>query len=397
MTALSAAVRRIRRVVRDRIGAALATGVFPGAVVAIARREQTVYLEAFGHAQVVPRRRPATVRTVYDLASLTKPLAAATAVLQLWEQGRIDLDAPVAAYLPAFSAGGKASATVRHLLTHTSGLPAWEMLYLPAPSGVATTSLGTPRVRACRSVPDAVSRICATPASVPPGTKVEYSDLGFIVLGFLVERLAGEPLDHYAARHIFGPLGMTATRYRPPASWRSRCAATEVGNAYERAKAAAQGAGRRFAWRTAVLRGEVHDGNAWYVGRGVAGHAGLFGTAADLARFGLLILQGGTLDGTRILTAPTLQEATRNQTRGVDGEPRGLGWALKGCPFVGTAASARAFGHTGFTGTSWLADPERDLVVVLLSNRVHPRADSEAIRPFRPAFHDAVIEAWDGP
>lgn len=396
MTAWTPAVQRVRRVVRERISAALTGGVFPGAVVAIARRERTLYVEAFGHAQLLPRRRPATTHTVYDLASLTKPLVTATAILQLWEEGRADLDAPVASYLPPFATGGKASITVRHLLTHTSGLPAWEMLYLPAPPDGATASSAAARARACRSIREAISRICATPALAPPGVRVEYSDLGFIVLGFLVERLSGESLAQYAARRIFGPLGMTATRFCPPASWRLRCAATEVGNAYERAKAAEQGAGRQFAWRTALLRGEVHDGNAWYVGGGVAGHAGLFGTAADLACFGRLMLQGGTLDGVRVFSAPTVQEATRHQTRGVGGEPRGLGWALKGCPFVGTRPSARAFGHTGFTGTSLLVDPERDLAVVLLSNRVHPRADTEAIRQFRPAFHDAVIEAWDG-
>jgi CubicO group peptidase (beta-lactamase class C family) len=396
MTAQAAAVRRLRRVVRDRIGTALTRGVFPGAAVAVARRDRLLYLEAFGAAQVVPRRRPATPQTVYDLASLTKPLVTATAILQLWERGGVDLDAPVASYLPAFSAGGKASVTVRHLLAHTSGLPAWEMLYLPAPPDAAAASSPTARVRACRSLREAVARICATPASAPPGTKGEYSDLGFIVLGFLVERLSGEPLARYAARRIFGPLGASATRFCPPRSWRSRCAATEWGNAYERAKAAEHGGGRRFAWRTGLLRGEVHDGNAWYVGGGVAGHAGLFGTAADVARFGRLLLQGGALDGVRLLAAATLREAVRPQARGIASEPRGLGWALKGCPFLGARASARAFGHTGFTGTSLLIDPERDLVIVLLSNRVHPRADGEAIRQFRPAFHDAVIEAWDG-
>jgi len=311
--------------------------------------------------------------------------------LLMWEQKTIDLNAPVVTYLPRFAQGGKAGVTVRHLLSHTSGLPAWEMLYLPGPPRE-----GGRRAPACRSIEQAVARICATPATALPGSRVEYSDLGFIILGHLVERLSRLPLDRFARRRIFQPLGMRWTRFAPPRSWRSRCAATELGNAYEREKAAAQGLGRRFAWRTQLLRGEVHDGNAWYVGQGIAGHAGLFGTAAELARFAMAMQRGGTLGGARILRPDTVSEATRNHTPGLGPEPCGLGWALKGWPFIGRRASTAAFGHTGFTGTSVLVDPERDLAVVLLTNRVHPGAGQEAIRTFRPAFHDAVIEALDG-
>ncbi len=391
----AAAIRRARERVHEAVRVQVALGreqaVFPGAVAAVVWGGTRLVLGAFGHAQVTPRRRSMTTETIFDLASLTKPLATTTAVLQLWEQGAIDLDAPVVAYLPRFARGGKAAVTVRQLLSHTSGLPAWEMLYLP----------GTPRENAtrapsCRSIEEAVARICATPVVVRPGTKVEYSDLGFIILGYLVERLSGLSLDRYVRRHIFQPLGMRWTRFRPPRSWRSRCAATELGNAFERAKAAAQGLGRRFAWRTHLLRGEVHDGNAWYLGHGVAGHAGLFGTAADLARFGMMLLRGGAPSGARILSSDATAEAMRNQTPGLDPEPRGLGWALTGSTSLGTRASRSAVGHTGFTGTSLLIDPARDLVIVLLTNRVHPRADSAAIQDFRPAFHDAVIEALDG-
>jgi len=389
---------RVREAVRARVAEGLRDGVFPGAVVAVLRGSALLLHEAFGDAQVVPRRRPMTIETVFDLASLTKPLATATAVLQLWERGAVDLDAPVAAYVPRFAWGGKAEATVRHLLAHTAGLPAWEMLYLRT---TRTSGGGRTRAGACRSIEGAVARICATPALAPPGSRVEYSDLGFILLGYLVERLTGMALNVYARERIFEPLGLGTTRFSPPLAWRTRCAATEVGNGYERTKAREQGLGRGFAWRTHLLRGEVHDGNAWHLGCGVAGHAGLFATAGDVARFGAAMLRGGAMDGARILRPATVAEATRDQT----GEPgpgrRGLGWSLQGgpsagAPSAGMRASAQAYCHTGFTGTSLLVDPARDLVVVLLTNRVHPTAQREEIQTFRPAFHDAVIEALDG-
>jgi CubicO group peptidase (beta-lactamase class C family) len=407
---------RVGETVRACLSEGIARGVFPGAVVVVVHRGATLVRHAQGHAQVVPRRIPMRLDTVFDLASVTKPVATTTAVLRLWARGAIELDAPISTYLPRFAQAGKARVTARHLLAHTSGLPAWEMLYLPGPlrahgaarlSGprraVGTARLreprgaaGTARAPACRSIREAVDRICATPLAAPPGTRVEYSDLGFIVLGHLVERLSGESLGGFLRRHVFAPLGMSRTRFRPPVSWRSWCAATEVGNVYERSRAAEQGLGRGFRWRTGVIRGQVHDGNAWHLGRGVAGHAGLFGSADDVARFGRAMLSGGRLGAARVLPEQVVAESLRSQTRGLGPEPRGLGWALQGTPFLGAKASPAAFGHTGFTGTSLLVDPARRLVVVLLTNRVHPRADSTAIQQFRPAFHDAVIEALDG-
>jgi CubicO group peptidase (beta-lactamase class C family) len=383
--------RRVRDAVRAQLAAGLASGVFPGAVAAVARGPRLLVHEAVGHAQVVPRRAPMTTAAVFDLASLTKPVATTTVVLQLCAEGVLDLDARVATYLGRAPGGWAARATLRHLLAHTAGLAPWEMLYLPG-----SRRSGGRRARACRSVAEAVARIAASRAPAPVGARIEYSDLGFIVLGYIAERAAGEPLDRCVRARVLTPLGMRASRFAPPVAWRPRCAATEVGNAYERDKAAALGLGRRFRWRTRVIRGQVHDGNAWYVGRGVAGHAGLFGTAADLARFGAAMLRGGAFAGVRVVPASAVAEATRDQTPGLGPAARGLGWALAGWPFAGRRASPRAYGHTGFTGTSVLIDPARDLVVVLLTNRVHPRADSEAIVPFRPAFHDAVMEAVDG-
>jgi CubicO group peptidase (beta-lactamase class C family) len=326
---------------------------------------------------------------VFDLASLTKPVATAAAVLHVWAGRGIDVDARVSAYLPAFAHAGKDRATIRHLLAHSSGLPAWQMLYLPGPPG-------NPAQPACRSIDDAVVRICATHAEAPPGTRDAYSDLGFVVLGHLVAARGGMRVDAYARRHIFAPLGMRATRFAPPRAWRPRCVATEHGNRFERARAAEQGLGRGFAWRARLLRGQVHDGNAWYAGGGIAGHAGLFGTAADLARFGRMMLNGGNLDGVRVLPRRVVREAIDDHSPRGSQMRRGLGWVVKRrSDYGGRHASPSTFGHTGFTGTAILVDPERDAVIVLLTNRVHPTV-KDSIATFRPQFYDAVFEALDG-
>jgi CubicO group peptidase (beta-lactamase class C family) len=387
----SGPARRVRAVVQALAAEGIARGVFPGAVIAGLRGRERLVFEAFGHAQIVPWRRPMTPATMFDMASLTKPIATTTAVLQLCERGLLDLDERVATYLPAFAAGGKERVTIRDLLRHTSGLPAWELLYLPG-----RAEGGRAGAHPCRSIADAVTRICAMRVTGTPGRQVIYSDLGFIVLGHLVERLAGTSLPAYTRRFIFGPLSMAHTRYTPPHAWWPRCAATEDGNAYERVKAVEQGLGRWFAWRKNVLRGQVHDGNAWYLGRGVAGHAGLFSTVADVLRFSQAMLRGGALDGRRVLKRQSVADAIRDQTPGLNPGRRGLGWALSGWTFAGTRASPQAFGHTGFTGTSLLVDPERDLIVVLFTNRVHPSAQGAGLLEFRPAFYEAVIDAFDG-
>lgn len=380
---------RLRSAVRDQLQDGLTRGVFPGAVACVVTGRGVLASEAVGFAQVTSRRQLLQGHTVFDLASLTKPLATTTAILQLCSRGLLELDAPAASYLPSFANSEHGKITIRHLLTHTSGLPAWEMLYLPSPRRPDGR-----RQAASKSIAQAAERIGATPTSAPPGASIEYSDLGFIVLGHLVALLDAKTLDAYTHHHIAQPLGLRSLRYRPPASWRRRCAATEVGNAYERARAAEQGLSRGFRWRTHLLRGEVDDGNAYYVGKGVAGHAGLFGTAHDVARIGQMLLHGGVLAGRRILPAPLIADATTDQTRGLAGGGRGLGWAVSQ-PWFGQRASATAFGHTGFTGTSVLIDPAREAVIVLLTNRVHPSAESNAIVEFRPAFHDAVLDALD--
>lgn len=362
--------------VRRLVEQALAAGTFPGAVVYVRRNNQVVWHQAFGWSALTPRRRTMRHDAVFDLASLTKPLATTTAVLQLVEQGLLDLDRPVADHLPAFGSSGKQAITGRHLLTHTSGLPAWIRLYLHV-----------------RTPADALQYICTLPPDTPPGSHVEYSDLGFMVLGELVRVRGRSSLDRHLDTRIAPLVGWRRTRFRPPPSWRPQCVATEVGNEFERAAAGAEG--QRFRWRTRVICGEVHDGNSHYLFRGVAGHAGLFSTAEEVGRFGQVMLDGGAVPRGAVLAHATVAEATRDQTAHLD-EARGLGWRCRrGSAFMGTRASAQSFGHTGFTGTSLLIDPLRALVVVLLTNRVHPRAANTAIETFRAQFHDAVIEAME--
>jgi len=365
------------RVIDPLIARAMDQGVFSGAVVQIRRGGRILRQQAHGWAALVPQRRAMRAEMVFDLASLTKPIATATAVLQLWERGHLDIDRPVADYVPQFAAAGKEMVTLRHLLTHTSGLPAWIRLYLHA-----------------RSPEEAIRYICRLSPGFPPGSGFEYSDLGFIMLGEIVERVGGVALDAYVATRIAPLLQWEWTRFRPPAEWRDRCVATEEGNGFERAAAGAEGEG--FTWRTEVITGEVHDGNAYYLFDGVAGHAGLFGTAEEVGRFGQAMLDLGQAEAGRLLDRATVREATRDQTGARLAEGAGLGWRCRrGSLPMGTRASARAFGHTGFTGTSLLVDPEREVVVVLLTNRVHPHADPTSVRidTFRTEFHDAVLEA----
>ena len=366
----SAQFAQVQRLVEQ----GMAAETFPGAVVHVRQDARVVWHHAFGWAAVTPRRRTMRSDAVFDLASLTKPIATATAVLQLVEHGILQLDHPVADYLPAFEASGKQAVTVRHLLTHTSGLPAWIRLYL--------------RVR---TPAEALRYICALSPGAAPGSRVEYSDLGFIVLGELVRACGELSLDRYLDARIAPLVGWRRTRFRPPAAWRPRCVATEAGNEFERAAAGAEGKG--FRWRTGVICGEVHDGNSYYLYRGVAGHAGLFSTAEEVGRFGQIMLDFGATPHGAVLARRTVAEATRDQTGQLE-EARGLGWRCRrGSPFMGVRASSEAFGHTGCTGTSLLVDPPRALVVVLQTNRVHPRAATTAIETFRAQFHDAVIEA----
>jgi len=351
-------VERAFAVVRDCVGDG--EGEVPGAVAAVIHNGVVIGPRAYGWAVRNPARIPMTPFTVFDLASLTKVIATTPAVLICCERGLFRLDDAVATFIPEFAAGGKETITIRHLLTHTSGLPAhvkfWER--------------GLQGERIFESICD-----MGLPSGSEPGAKVVYSDLGFITLAEVVRRVTGEPIDRFAAKEVFGPLGMYETRFLPPGEWQSRIAATEY-----------------RADLGKVMWGEVHDENAYALG-GVAGHAGLFSTAEDVARYALMWLGWGEWQGVRILSEAAVAAAISEETNA--GERRGLGWMLRAPQFSsgGDFFSKRAYGHTGFTGTSLWCDPETGTAAVLLTNRVHAGREGRAIIRLRPRFHNAVAAA----
>jgi CubicO group peptidase (beta-lactamase class C family) len=325
--------------------------VFPGAVVCILTDKKVLYHEAFGHRCVIPKRLPMLHTTVFDLASLTKPIVIGTLCLQLVERGKLFLDTPAEKYLPAFS---QKEVTLKHLLTHTSGLPAWLPVYLRAPSRE-----------------EAISYLGGVPLESQPGKKVVYSCLGYIVLGALLESVTGQSLDKLAQEQIFAPLGMERTRFNPPQTWREHCAATEDSNSFERRMVNYE----RYDWREGVIIGQVHDENAHFLG-GVSGNAGLFSTSTDLSKFCRTLMN----DSGELLHAESL--CRMQHVAVAEGERRGIGWAVTddGCLY-----------HTGFTGTSIRICLKRKLAAILLTNRVHPDADRRGIIEFRKIFHSIVF------
>lgn len=358
---------------------------FGGAVALIVRNGQVVLHRATGWAVREPAedRSPMGADAIFDLASLTKVVATTPAILHLIGRGEIGLDGPVGEILPEFGTeGAKAGVTIRRLLSHSAGLSAWRPVFL--------TGIG----------PDAyLADFAATQPEHPPGEHMIYSDPSFITLGEVVRRVSGDPVSVYAQREIFGPLGMVDTMFTPSRALRSRIAATENGNGFEAGKEP-EHAPVNGGWRDYPLRGEVHDGNAWYGFGGVAGHAGLFGTALDLARYGLAWLNGGALGNARILPQRLVAEAITNEI-GIQGETerRGLGWrlmpapgAVENIPDSGRGLGQRAFGHTGFTGTSIWMDPDHDLGIVLLTNRVHPTVTNDYLET-RAAFTATIARA----
>jgi CubicO group peptidase (beta-lactamase class C family) len=354
-------------------------GAFGGAVALVAHRGVVVLHRAAGWACREPQPVPMTAEVIFDLASLTKVVATLPSVLCLVARGELELDRPVGQVLPEFGHDGwKTAVTIRRLLSHTSGLPAWLPLYLDA-----------------RGPDEYVAAIARLEPAAPPGQQAIYSDLNFILLGEVVKRISGQDVAGFAASEIFTPLGMRDTLFRPPPALRLRIAATERGNGSEMGQAGERAASFPY-WRHELIWGEVHDGNAFYGLGGVAGHAGLFSTATDLARYGQMWLQRGSWRGTQVLPARLLAEATRPQAPG-----RGLGWLLAGPEprpetFPARGLSPSAYGHTGFTGTSLWIDPELELVVILLTNRVHPEVRDE-IATIRPAFHERVAAAFRRP
>ncbi len=339
---------------------------FPGVVVAVGRHGRVALLTAAGHYGV-DDPRPVDSHTVFDLASLTKVIGLTTACMLLVDAGRLDLDAPVGTYLPEFRGPWKDRVTIRHLLTHASGLPAWRPLF-----------------REARDRRGALALVDTTPLDTVPGTRFVYSDLGAIVLTQVVERITGEPLDRFLETTVFQPLGMTATTFLPPRTWRDRIAPTENDTVF----------------RHRMIRGEVHDENAGRLG-GVSGHAGLFSNVPDLVRFAnwLLDLERPTAPCSVLCLSPgTVEQFTRRQDL-PPGSTRALGWDTpsdSGYSSAGSKLSRRSFGHTGFTGTSIWLDPERDLFIVLLTNRVNPTRANARILQVRARVADLVADALVG-
>src|SRR6478735_1812567 len=340
-------------------------GGFPGAAVVVGRKGSAVWEKGFGGLGWT-REEGAVVaeRTIYDLASLTKVVGTTTAVMILFDEGKLRLDDPVVKYIPEFTGGTKDQVTIRMLLEHRSGLPAGRDLW-----------------RITQTPDEARAAVIATPLFAAPGQYYEYSDLGADMLGFVIEAVSGQKLDQFLDQRVFTPLGMTDTHFRPDASLRGRIAPTELTPP-----------------RGYPLRGEVHDENAYALG-GVAGHAGLFSTASDLAVFAQMMLNGGTYNGTRIVADSTVKLFTRRAAG-----TRALGWdTCGGHGSCGQYLGANAYGHTGFTGTSLWIDPDREMFVVLLTNRVHAaraRRPAKVISDVRADLADAaalaVTDSRDG-
>lgn len=347
-----ALTRRLDAIMRE----AVADGAGSGAALAVGRHGRLVHVAGYGLTKLSPDAARVTDTTLFDLASLTKVVATTTAAMILQEEGLLQLDRSVAYYLPELSDSAKSEITVRMLLTHRGGLEAYAPLYH--------------EIRGREAYLHAIDE---RPLRNEPGTQTVYSDWDLILTQLLIERITGQGLDSFTRDRVFGPLGMEDTQFSPVTVPLTRVAATSSDSL-----------------RGGLIHGEVHDGNAWGIG-GVAGHAGLFSTARDLAVFAQTLLNGGWYGETRILSPQTIAAWTARQG---PGSSRALGWDT---PAEGSSAgsytSARGFGHTGFTGTSLWIDPERDLFVVILTNRVHLGNGNPRHVPLRRAVIDAVHEA----
>ena len=353
-TALPAKLDKIVKIAIEEAAA-------PGVAIAVGRNGHIAYMKGYGYIDWNQPGSPAVdTNTLYDLASLTKVIATTTLAMILEEAGQLDINRTVASYLPEFNSPEKAQITVRQLLTHSGGLEAGANIYATA-----------------RGREQYLYQINARPLEYSPGTNMIYSDWDMILLQLVMERITGKTLDVLAADKIFKPLGMTDTQFQPPLSLRPRIAPTQVDDA-----------------RGGLLWGTVHDENAWAMG-GVAGHAGLFSTARDLALFSMMILNGGEgVNRVRIVKPATIARWTARQGKE---SSRTLGWdSPEGGSSAGQFFSPWSFGHTGFTGTSIWIDPEKDLFVVVLTNRVNPTRSNTRHVQLRRDVADAVRQAGQG-
>lgn len=333
----------------------IAAGHLPGAVVLVGRGDKVLYQKAFGLEVAEPFQEAMQKDTIFDIASLTKPIATATAVMILADRGKIDVNDAVSKYMPAFACNGKEQVRIRHLLTHTSGLPAY-------------TDANDLRTRFGESCPDqVVETICGLKAQSPPGEQFRYSCLGYITLARIVKIVTGQDIDEFSRANIFEPLGMSHTRFNPPAAWQENIAATQIVDGK-------------------LLRGTVHDP----LGRlmdGTSGNAGLFSTASDLSIYCRMLLNGDVWNGRRILSPTAVAMLTAPQSHG-----RAYGFDVSSAYswVKGAHASPNAFCHTGYTGTSLVCDPDTGTYLILLTNSVHPH-DKGTSKPIRQKLADIVF------
>lgn len=337
------------------VEAEIEKGNFPGAVVLVGLRDDILYWEAFGREVIEPFEEPANRNTIFDLASMTKPIATATSIMILRDRGLIDLDDPVGKYLPAFACNGKEEAQIKHLLTHTSGLPAYTN------ANALREQFGSP-------CPDEViERICGLQADGKPGENLRYSCLGYITLAKIIEITSGDDIAEFSKRNIYSRLGMNATGYNPPAAWTPDIAATEIVDGQ-------------------LLRGTVHDPLAQLMA-GKSGNAGLFSNVYDLSIYLQMLLNKGVWKRKRILSSESVALLTAEQSHG-----RAYGFDVNSSYawVKGDNGPQEAFCHTGYTGTSVVCDPTSGLYVIILTNRAHPN-DKGATKPVRKKVADIVF------
>lgn len=356
------------------------TGAYPGAVVLIGNRNETMVQRVYGYRMVVPEPRKMCMDTIFDLASLTKPIACATSIMILHDQKKLDINQPVNSIIKSFVGAGKDKVTIKHLLTHTGGLP----LYLKhhrksRPLAFDVLDKYPQNVRN-KMKDDGIAEkffenVCAIPLSYKPGEKFIYTDWSYVILGKIVEIVSGKTLNIFAEKNIFSPLGMKHTFYLPSKKYWENCAATEY-----------------CSWRKKIVVGEVHDETA-YLLNGVSGNAGLFSTGEDLAVFAQMMLNKGRFKNKIILRKSTVELMTTNHISSRFVTKYGLGWGLKNDNywFFGNF-SRQSYGHTGFTGTSVVIDPKTGIYSILLTNRVHPSRNAQKVVLIRKKYNTLAAE-----
>ncbi|HUX93609.1 MAG TPA: serine hydrolase [Ignavibacteriaceae bacterium] len=344
------------------IETAISDSSFPGAVLLVQMNGKIIHEKAYGHYTYDPASGNISLNSMFDLASCTKVVATTTAAMICFDRGLFNIDDKVSEFLPQFAKNGKENITIKNLLVHDSGLP----------PDIKSYKIYNPNENKTNEI---MNEIYNDSLSYPTGTKSVYSDLNFIILGKIIEKVTGVSLDKFCYKNIFKPLKMKSTMFNPPSSLMNRIVPTEIDNY----------------WRFRLIRGTVHDETAQLLG-GVAGHAGLFSTAGDIAKLLQMLLQKGRYKGRNYIKKSTVEMFTKKQS---DISSRALGWDTKSPEYssAGHLFSSLSYGHTGFTGTSIWVDPVRKLFVVLLTNRVYPTRDNLKILKVRPLVHDAIIQS----